>query len=232
MSMPHPPPPVGDSATPGPRGRSRCPAPSLRLWRSSPSGSVSGPFTSPAAHFRPATACPTSACSRSPSSSPRPSSPPGHDAAAALRRRHRLRRSAERRAHRQDVRGRGRRGDSPRRPGIAEALRAPLGQVARRSRRRWPRRSGPRCAARRDPDFVIIARTDARGVNGFDDAVARAKLYLEAGADAIFPEALRIRRRVRAVREGRPRPAPGEHDRVRQEPAARREAHSASWATG
>ena len=45
-------------------------------------------------------------------------------------------------------------------------------------------------AARRDPDFVIIARTDARGVSGFDDAVRRACLYLEAGADAIFPEAL------------------------------------------
>lgn len=45
-------------------------------------------------------------------------------------------------------------------------------------------------AARRDPDFVIIARTDARGVNGFDDAVERAKLYLAVGADAIFPEGL------------------------------------------
>jgi methylisocitrate lyase len=45
-------------------------------------------------------------------------------------------------------------------------------------------------AARRDPDFVIIARTDARGVNSFADAVQRAKLYLAAGADAIFPEAL------------------------------------------
>ena len=45
-------------------------------------------------------------------------------------------------------------------------------------------------AARRDPDFVLIARTDARGVTGFDDAVRRARLYLEAGADAIFPEAL------------------------------------------
>lgn len=45
-------------------------------------------------------------------------------------------------------------------------------------------------AARRDPDFVIIARTDARGVTGFDDAVRRAKAYLAAGADAIFPEAL------------------------------------------
>ena len=45
-------------------------------------------------------------------------------------------------------------------------------------------------AARRDADFVIIARTDARGVHGFDDAVQRARLYLQAGADAIFPEAL------------------------------------------
>ena len=44
--------------------------------------------------------------------------------------------------------------------------------------------------ARRDPDFVIIARTDARGVTGFDDAVRRARLYREVGADAIFPEAL------------------------------------------
>jgi len=44
--------------------------------------------------------------------------------------------------------------------------------------------------ARRDPDFVIIARTDARGVTGFGDAVRRARLYREVGADAIFPEAL------------------------------------------
>ena len=45
-------------------------------------------------------------------------------------------------------------------------------------------------AARRDSGFVIIARTDARGVTNFDDAVRRARLYLDAGADAIFPEAL------------------------------------------
>ena len=35
-----------------------------------------------------------------------------------------------------------------------------------------------------------MARTDARGVLGFDEAVRRARLYLDAGADAIFPEAL------------------------------------------
>ena len=45
-------------------------------------------------------------------------------------------------------------------------------------------------AARRDPDFLIIARTDARGVEDFKRALERAKRYVEAGADAIFPEAL------------------------------------------
>ena len=45
-------------------------------------------------------------------------------------------------------------------------------------------------AAKRDRDFVIIARTDARGVHGMEEAIRRAKLYLQAGADAIFPEAL------------------------------------------
>jgi methylisocitrate lyase len=45
-------------------------------------------------------------------------------------------------------------------------------------------------AARRDEDFVIIARTDARAVEDFDRAVKRAGEYLAAGADAIFPEAL------------------------------------------
>jgi methylisocitrate lyase len=48
-------------------------------------------------------------------------------------------------------------------------------------------------AARRDPDFLIIARTDARGVSSYDDAVERAHAYLKAGADAIFPEALENR---------------------------------------
>ena len=42
---------------------------------------------------------------------------------------------------------------------------------------------------RTDPDFVIIARTDARAVTGLDDAIARGNLYAEAGADVIFVEA-------------------------------------------
>ncbi len=45
-------------------------------------------------------------------------------------------------------------------------------------------------ASRRDPDFVIVARTDARSIDGFDAAVARARAYHAAGADLIFPEAL------------------------------------------
>jgi methylisocitrate lyase len=45
-------------------------------------------------------------------------------------------------------------------------------------------------SARRDPGFVIVARTDARSVEGFDAAVRRAREYLAAGADMIFPEAL------------------------------------------
>jgi methylisocitrate lyase len=44
--------------------------------------------------------------------------------------------------------------------------------------------------ARRDKDFMVIARTDARAVENFDRAVERARHYLQAGADAIFPEAL------------------------------------------
>jgi methylisocitrate lyase len=45
-------------------------------------------------------------------------------------------------------------------------------------------------SVRHDPDFLIIARTDARGVEDFQSAVRRAEKYRDAGADAIFPEAL------------------------------------------
>lgn len=44
--------------------------------------------------------------------------------------------------------------------------------------------------ARRDKNFLIIVRTDARGVEGLQKALDRAKAYQEAGADMIFPEAL------------------------------------------
>jgi methylisocitrate lyase len=45
-------------------------------------------------------------------------------------------------------------------------------------------------SARRDHNFVIMARTDARASEGLDGAIARAKACVDAGADAIFPEAL------------------------------------------
>ena len=48
-------------------------------------------------------------------------------------------------------------------------------------------------AAKTSGDFLLIARTDARGVTGYDDAVRRAHLYLKAGADGIFPEAMHSR---------------------------------------
>jgi 2,3-dimethylmalate lyase len=54
-------------------------------------------------------------------------------------------------------------------------------------------------AARRDPDFVIIARTDAAAVNGLDDAVARARAYAGAGADMLFVEAPTSERDIAAV---------------------------------
>ncbi|QAY68840.1 methylisocitrate lyase [Xylanimonas protaetiae] len=44
--------------------------------------------------------------------------------------------------------------------------------------------------ARRDPDLLVMARTDARGVLGLDAAVDRARALVDAGADALFPEAL------------------------------------------
>ena len=45
--------------------------------------------------------------------------------------------------------------------------------------------------ARTDPDFVIMARTDAAAVEGLDAAADRAAAYVEAGADMVFPEAMR-----------------------------------------
>jgi methylisocitrate lyase len=49
---------------------------------------------------------------------------------------------------------------------------------------------GAAAQARRDPDFLVVARTDARAVEGLEAAVRRAATYVEAGADVIFPEAL------------------------------------------
>lgn len=54
-------------------------------------------------------------------------------------------------------------------------------------------------AAKRTPDFTVIARTDARAVAGFDEAIARARLALENGADAVFVEAPQTMEEVEQV---------------------------------
>jgi len=55
-------------------------------------------------------------------------------------------------------------------------------------------------AGRRDPDFLIMARTDIRGVEGLSAAVDRAKKLVDAGADAIFPEAMASLEEFAAIR--------------------------------
>jgi len=56
--------------------------------------------------------------------------------------------------------------------------------------------------ARRDPNFVIIARTDALPILGFDEALRRSKLYARAGADIIFPDLLTTREEILSVTTG------------------------------
>src|SRR5204863_9613179 len=53
--------------------------------------------------------------------------------------------------------------------------------------------------ARHDPDFVIIARTDANAVYGLEDAIRRGQAYQEAGADVIFIEARRSIAELEAI---------------------------------
>ncbi len=57
---------------------------------------------------------------------------------------------------------------------------------------------------RRDSNFVIMARTDSRAVEGLDQSIDRMKAYVDAGADAIFPEAMKDEREFEAVREALP----------------------------
>jgi methylisocitrate lyase len=56
--------------------------------------------------------------------------------------------------------------------------------------------------SKRDASFMIIARTDARGVEGLESAIDRANRYIEAGADAIFPEGLQSEEEFAAFRKG------------------------------
>ena len=102
-----------------------------------------------------------------------------------------------------------------------------LADAARHGRQdRRRRESAPRIS-------IIIARTDAAASEGMDGAVARAKLYLEAGADAIFPEALttaEMFREFAAAHAGRA--AARQHDRVRPHAVLHGGRIRGRWATG
>lgn len=60
--------------------------------------------------------------------------------------------------------------------------------------------------AKRDPNFVLIARTDARASEGLDNAIDRAKAYIDAGADMIFPEAMQDEKEFEAMRKAISKP--------------------------
>ncbi|HEY1258898.1 MAG TPA: isocitrate lyase/PEP mutase family protein [Stellaceae bacterium] len=66
-------------------------------------------------------------------------------------------------------------------------------------REEWLAKIRAAAAARRDSDFLIIARTDARAVAGFDEAIARANAALAAGAEMVFVEAPQTLEEVAAV---------------------------------
>lgn len=68
------------------------------------------------------------------------------------------------------------------------------------------RRIAAAVSARRDDRFVIIARTDARAVDGLDAAIDRARMFVDAGADVVFPEALRDEYEYEAFRKAIPVP--------------------------
>ena len=62
------------------------------------------------------------------------------------------------------------------------------------------------CEARRNADFVIIGRTDARAIHGIDEAIRRALMYCEAGADMIFVESMMSVEEMRKVAKAIPKP--------------------------
>jgi len=61
-------------------------------------------------------------------------------------------------------------------------------------------------AARRDPDFVIKARTDAAGPLGIEEAIRRLNMYAEAGADCLFADALLSAKDIERVARSVPKP--------------------------
>ena len=73
--------------------------------------------------------------------------------------------------------------------------------------------------AKTDPDFVVMARTDALAVEGLQAAIDRACACVEAGADMIFPEAITELVDVPEVRRRGESADPRQHHRVRQDAA-------------
>ena len=142
------------------------------------------------------------------------------------RRRHRPRRPAQRRPHRARVRARRAAGVlledqvTPKRCGhFAGKQLIPADDMVLKLK--------AALSARTDPDFVIVARTDARAVEGIDGAIERANRYGAAGADVCFIEAPQSRRRAGADPAGGALPAAGEHAHRRRR---RRSCPSRSWA--
>ncbi|MEL7027664.1 MAG: methylisocitrate lyase [Pseudomonadota bacterium] len=62
------------------------------------------------------------------------------------------------------------------------------------------RRVRAAASAKRDENFVLIARTDARAIEGLDKTLDRVKAYVDAGADMIFPEAMQNEKEFEAMR--------------------------------
>ena len=60
--------------------------------------------------------------------------------------------------------------------------------------------------ARRDADFVIVSRTDAAGPHGVDEAIRRLNIYAEAGADALYADALLSKEDIAKVAKSVPKP--------------------------
>ena len=111
----------------------------------------------------------------------------GWPRAADRRRGHRLRRPPQRPPHRSGLRARRGRGDPARGPGVSQEMRSYAGPAGRRSRRHGPK-IAVATEARTNPDFLIVARTDARSSLGLAEAIRRARAYAKAGADLLFVE--------------------------------------------
>ena len=123
-----------------------------------------------------------------------------------------------------------RRRHSARRPGAAQALRPSVGQVAGRAGRDVRQAARPpRPRSDHEPGACWRGPMPAASTS-LDDAIERAKRYLDAGADWIFPEALADAEEFEQVCQGDRGAAGGQHDRVRQEPAARRSTSWPRWA--